>query len=92
MNKPPPQKNIVLYVTTNCPYCTMVIHELDERMIAYEEKNIADDSIAHELTKRGGKRQVPYIVDVHTGIEMYESEDIVAYLEDTYGRTSSEAT
>ena len=49
-------------------------------------KNIADDAIAKELIARGGKQQVPYLVDDETNVEMYESADIVKYLNDTYGR------
>ena len=65
----------------------MVLHELDELALTFEEKNIADDSIATELIERGGKRQVPYLVDTETKTEMYESSDIVAYLLKTYGGT-----
>lgn len=35
----------------------------------------------HELT---GRVQVPYLIDPNTGAAMFESADIVAYLEDTY--------
>jgi glutathione S-transferase len=80
---------ITLYVTTNCPYCAVVLHELDELALPYEEKNISDNAIADELIKRGGKRQVPYLVDDLNGIEMYESADIVEYLMDTYKAESS---
>src|SRR5439155_370680 len=38
-----------------------------------------------ELVKRGGKMQAPYLVDPNTGTEMYESDDIIAYLNATYG-------
>ena len=37
------------------------------------------------LEQRTGKVQVPYLIDPNTGTEMYESADIVAYLEKTYG-------
>ncbi len=37
-----------------------------------------------ELLERGGRMQVPYLVDPNTGVEMYESTDIVEYLETTY--------
>lgn len=43
-------------------------------------KNIADEGVADELIARGGKRMVPYLVDEETGVEMYESDDIVDYL------------
>jgi glutathione S-transferase len=37
----------------------------------------------HELT---GRFQVPYLIDPNTGIAMYESGDILRYLERTYAR------
>jgi len=36
------------------------------------------------LLERTGRVQVPYLIDPNTGTEMYESTDIVAYLEKTY--------
>jgi glutathione S-transferase len=38
-----------------------------------------------DLAQRGGKVQVPYLVDPNTAAAMYESDDIVAYLEAEYG-------
>jgi len=34
--------------------------------------------------RRSGNMMVPYLVDPNTGKEMFESADIVRYLEDTY--------
>ena len=80
---------ITLYVKTGCRYCAKVLGALDAREIAYEERNIASDEVCDELTQRGGKCQVPYLVDGET--EMYESDDIVAYIEKTYrGNTEGE--
>ncbi len=42
-----------------------------------------------ELVARGGKMMVPYLIDPNTGTEMYESDDIVAYLESTYGASTA---
>lgn len=36
----------------------------------------------------GGKKQFPYMVDPNTGTSMYESDDIISYLFDTYGEGS----
>jgi glutathione S-transferase len=36
------------------------------------------------LLARGGKIQVPYLVDPNTGAALYESRDILAYLDQTY--------
>lgn len=37
------------------------------------------------LAARTGRVQVPYLIDPNTGTEMYESAEIIAYLEKTYG-------
>lgn len=76
---------LTLYVKTGCPYCAMVIHKLEELELPYEEKNIADDAVAADLITRGGKRQVPYLIDTEAGIEMYESADICEHLEQQQG-------
>ncbi len=39
-----------------------------------------------ELFERTGKVQLPYLIDPNTGTEMFESADICAYLDQTYGR------
>ena len=36
------------------------------------------------LAERTGRVQVPYLIDPNTGVEMFESADILAYLEKTY--------
>ena len=59
----------------------MVLHRLDELGLQYDEKNIGDSGIADELVARGGKRQVPYLVDTDAGVEIYESADIVKHLD-----------
>ena len=75
---------LILYVKTGCPWCKKVLDAGEELGIKFEEKNIADDAVAAELIARGGKRQVPYLVDSERGVEMYESADIGAYLREHY--------
>ena len=75
---------LTLYVKTGCPFCHKVLDAADALGVTFDEKNIADDAIAAELIARGGKRQVPYLVDDDRTIEMYESDDIVAYLRGYY--------
>lgn len=38
------------------------------------------------LKQRAGKVQVPYLADPNTGVEMFESAEILDYLDRTYGR------
>lgn len=75
---------LTLYVKTGCAFCAMVLHKLDELELSFEEKNIADNSVAEELITRGGKRQVPYLIDTDAEVEMYESADIVKHFDDTH--------
>jgi glutathione S-transferase len=75
---------LTLYVKTGCPYVRRVHDAAEELEIIFEEKNIANPAVATELIARGGKQQVPYLVDSERGVEMYESEDIAAYLHVQY--------
>jgi glutaredoxin len=77
---------LTLYVKTGCPFCHRVLVTGEDLGIAFEEKNIGDEAIAAELIARGGKRQVPYLVDSERNIEMYESDDIVEYLTKHYAK------
>lgn len=72
-----------LYVKTGCPYCIRVLTFLQLSHIPYEERNIADDAVAEELISLGGKRQVPFLVDGE--VSLYESQDIINYIEAKYG-------
>ncbi len=77
---------LTLYIKTGCPFCHKVLAAGEELGITFDEKNIADDAVASELVARGGKRQVPYLVDTERNREMYESGDIVAYLRANYAK------
>lgn len=79
---------LTLYVKTGCPFCAKVLAEGQDLGIAFDEKNIADAGVADELIARGGKRQVPYLVDAERGVEMYESGDIVEYLKTHYAKAA----
>ena len=75
---------LILYVKTGCPFCHKVLDVGRELGLTFEEKNIADDAVADELVKRGGKLQTPYLVDTEHAVEMYESGDISEYLRAQY--------
>ena len=79
---------LTLYVKTGCPYCHRVLEVVEKLGLEVEQKNIGDDIVASDLIARGGKRQVPYLIDSAKNIEMYESEDIMEYLEKTYPKTA----
>ena len=52
-----------------------------ELNIPLEERNIAQAEYLDELMEKGGKRQVPFLVDEERGVSMYESDDIITYIE-----------
>jgi glutaredoxin len=79
-----------LYVKTGCPYCAKVLDAAEGLGIELDTRNIADDAVAEELVARGGKRQVPYLVDEEGGVEMYESDAIVAHLNSRFSPASGE--
>ena len=73
---------MILYVKTRCPYCEKVLARAKELGIALEERNIAQMEYLDELMEKGGKHQVPFLVDEENSVSMYESDDIVHYLEE----------
>ena len=77
---------LTLYIKTGCQYCAKVLAAGKELELEFDEKNIADPAVAEELIKRGGKRQVPYLVDPDADVEMYESDAIVDYLHQTFAK------
>jgi glutathione S-transferase len=76
---------LTLYNMDGSPYCRKVREALSELDLEYVVRNLPKGSPKRaELIARGGKMQVPYLVDPNTGREMYESDDIVAYLGSQY--------
>jgi glutathione S-transferase len=81
----PPARPLELYGYEGCPYCRIVREVLCELEIPYLLRNVPRGSGRRaELVARAGKMQVPYLVDPNTQIAMFESADIVEYLNETY--------
>jgi glutathione S-transferase len=83
-----PEQLLQLYDIENCPYCRLVreaLTELDLDVEIYPCPK-GGERFRPQLEERGGKAQFPYLVDPNTGVEMYESLDIVEYLFETYGQ------
>ena len=83
-----PKEMLQLYDIENCPYCRLVREALTELDLDVEIRPCpkGGERFRPELEARGGKFQFPYLVDPNTGMEMYESLDIVDYLFETYGQ------
>tara|TARA_B100000745_G_scaffold300083_1_gene252673 strand:+ start:657 stop:899 length:243 start_codon:yes stop_codon:yes gene_type:complete len=77
---------ITLYALPTCPFCQKVRVKLEELGLEYTELNVQEEKHRDDLIERGGKKTTPYLVDDSTDTEMYESDDIVNYLEEEYGK------
>lgn len=84
---------IELYVLPGCPYCAKVTDKLAELDLDYVSHEVPSaHSQRTEVQEISGQTGVPVLVDTDHGIEgMPESDDIVAYLEKTYGEAKTEA-
>ena len=73
-------KRLVLYKFDSCPYCRAVMRTIDDLRIDVVYRDTRRDPEARrELTQIGGKSQVPcLIID---GVPLYESRDIIAFLQ-----------
>ena len=82
--------NLKLYELDGCPYCAKVINKLDEMGLEYESIMVPrSHSERTEVEEVSGQTGVPVLVDEEHGVDgMPESDDIVDYLEETYGSAS----
>ena len=82
--------NLTLYELEGCPYCAKVINKLDDLGLEYDSVMVpSSHSDRTEVQAVSGQTGVPVLVDEEHGVEgMPESDDIVAYLEETYGGAS----
>ncbi len=84
---------IELYELPGCPYCAKVKRKLDELDLDYVSHKVPS---AHpertEVQEISGQTGVPVLIDTDHGIDgMPESDDIVRFLEETYGEAVTEA-
>jgi len=79
--------DLILYELQGCPYCAKVKKKLDALDLEYESRMVPSSHAERdEVEEVSGQTGVPVLVDEANGVEgMPESDDIVAYLEKTYG-------
>jgi len=84
------EPDLELYELPGCPYCAKVISKLDELDLSYTSHEVPGSHDKRDEVKEvSGQTGVPVLVDNSNGVEgMPESDDIVAYLEETYGATA----
>lgn len=81
----PAEKPIIFWGYEASPFCKVVKERLCELEIPHIVKNCArGSSKRQELFDKTGIFQVPFIEDPNTGVNMFESADIISYLDKTY--------
>jgi len=83
-----PEKPLELWSFEASPFCRIVREKLCTLELPYRVHNVGKGSPKRAaFAQRSGKMQVPYLLDPNTGAAMFESAEIVAYLERTYAET-----
>ena len=70
-----------LFMLQSCPYCRKVIDYFHKNNINFLSNDISDSKYRAELLSLGGKEQVPYLFDSDKKYGLYESDEIIKYLE-----------
>jgi glutathione S-transferase len=80
-----PDQPLELYSFEASPFCRMVRERLCALELPYLLHNVAKGSPSRDdFVNRSGRMMVPYLVDPNTEMALFESADIVGYLEKTY--------
>lgn len=80
-----------LYQAEGCGYSASVRETLADLGVSYVIHNprsaggeTRNQGTHDQLRTLGGEDQIPFLVDHQHGVRMYESDDIVAHLEEHY--------
>ena len=77
--------NIVLYQAEWCPYCARVRSKLTDLLLDYKNVNVPRSHAERgEVTAVSRQTGIPVLVDGDVVLD--DDDDIVPYLEKTYGR------
>ena len=70
-----------LFVSDTCPYCKKVIDYMDNKSLIYEKVDVNISENLERLISLGGYAQVPFLYDKNLALRLYESDEIIRYLE-----------
>jgi len=79
-------QHLSLYQFHACPFCVKVRRALHRLNVNVELRDAKTDNVAEELLKEGGKRKVPCLrIEENDNVQwMYESKEIIAYLQNSF--------
>jgi hypothetical protein len=85
----PPELPVTLWAYEGSPFCGVVRQALDQMQLEHTVKYTPRGSPNRLLLmqENEGRFQVPCLQDPNTGVTMFESQAIVEYLTQAYGRT-----
>ncbi len=75
--------NIIIYTKTGCPWCEGALELLNEKGIAYEEREVrGNQEYFDEMVKKSGQSKAPTLdIDGHILADT-DRDQIAAYLKD----------
>ena len=84
-----PEKLLKLYEFEGSPFCRRVREVLTLLNLDYEVFPCPKGGTKYRkiVKETGGKLRFPFLVDDNTGVSMYESQDIINYLFQHYGKS-----
>jgi glutaredoxin len=83
--------NIVLYQAEWCPYCARVRQKLTDLLLDYRNVNVPRSHAERTVVKEiSGQTGIPVLVDGDVVIGD-DDDEIIAYLEKTYGQKAKSA-
>lgn len=86
-----PIPDIELFQREACPYSHAVRKKLSALGLDYIAHSVESNPLKHKmLIDVGGRDQIPFLYDRRTGAKIYESTDIIDYLEAEYGQGTPE--
>jgi glutathione S-transferase len=90
---PRPEKTLILYEYDASPFCKRVRETINLLDLTVEYRpcpGARQGQFSNDLEKQTGRRTVPYLVDPNTNTALFESNDQIEYLLQTYGPPESE--
>lgn len=85
---PRPEQPLVLYAYDASPYCKIVRETLNLLDLTFEYRpcpGARQGKFSQEMLAKTGRQTLPFLIDPNTSAEMFESQEIIIYLVETYG-------
>lgn len=73
---------IELFSMDSCPYCRKVKDYFKAHNIEFIERDVNNPEFARELMTLGGKPQVPFLAIRDKNIYLYDSDQIIKYVQE----------